>query len=213
MHTSCKCVFAISFVFSPEQNTSVSRAPDFWFLDELKHFQEHLCIPLFPSVSPAPHSWHFRLPVQLKWHRTTTEQNHLQSLNCPQGAHRIVLRLLQPPPGNTGLLLLRGHLWASPAVLSIPCSVFICSGCVFQKPSTLTPSLTLSSIVLHIDNAGISNHAGRTQDVRQRFKCLGPFSGQLLRERPWAFSSTPHATMWRADRAHLQQETPWDFWC
>lgn len=153
--------------FSPEQNTFMSRAPESWFLGKLTHFQEHLCIPLFPSVAPVAHSWHFRLPVQLKWHRTTTEQNHSQSLNCPQCAYRMASRLLHSPPGNMGLLLLCGHLWASPAVLSIPCGVFLCSGCVFHKPSMLTPSLMRSSIVLHIDNAGISNHATvRRKDAR-----------------------------------------------
>lgn len=50
------------------------------------------------------------------------------------------------------------------------CSAFICSGSVFHKHSTatVTPSLVLSSIILHLDNAIIWNH---TTVCREDMRC------------------------------------------
>lgn len=150
-------------VFPPKGKISLSWAsgPQLW--GKLMHFQENLCIPLFPL-----HSWHFRLLMQLKWHWVTTEHNHLQSLSCPWGASTLLATMASRlPPGSTGL-----SLQESPAVLPTPlwqeiCSTSICSGSISHKHSTapVTLSLTLSSTILHTDT---SNH---TTLCREHTRC------------------------------------------
>lgn len=166
--------------------------------------------------------------MQLKWHRITTEHYHLQSLSCPWGAYTALAamasRLLQSPPRSTGLFLLHGHLWMSPAVLSIPLwqegdlqCFHLLWKCLPQPQHSHSHSITRAQqynsshwqcrhFKPHYCVQGRHEMWGR--DLNAQVHPLGSFQ-----KKGPAFPSTLHATMRQANRAHLQQETPWDFWC
>lgn len=138
---------------------------------ELTHFEEHLCIPLFSFSVPYSAQLAFQITNAIKMapnhDRTLSLAKSQLPLGCIYCIGRNGFKTSAAPSKEHGAF---PAPWPPVNVTSSACSAFICSGSVFHNHSTatVTPSLVLSSIILHIDNVVISNH---TTVCREDTRC------------------------------------------
>lgn len=216
------------WVLSPKRNISISWGPGLWLLGELTHFQEHLCIPLFSFSVPYSVQLALQITNAIKMapnhDRTLSLAKSQLSLGCIYCVGRNGFKTSAAPSKEHRVFLLHGHLWMSPAVLSIPLwqegdlqCFHLLWKCLPQPQHSHSHSITRAQqynsshwqcrhFKPHYCVQGRHEMWGR--DLNAQVHSLGCFQ-----KKGPAFPSTLHATMRQENRAHLQQETPWDLWC